>query len=134
MDRFAQFFLSPTFTESATKCEVMAVDLENCNYQKNDLFRLLQLERSLANPKHDYAKFGVGSKQTLMVDAKLRGLEPRDELLRFHKDNYSSNLMGLTILGKESLDTLEEMAVSRFAGQKMVFGGSLKFKFRANLL
>ncbi len=43
LDHFAQFFLSPTFTESATEREVMAVDSENCNYQKNDLFRLLQL-------------------------------------------------------------------------------------------
>lgn len=35
------------------------------------MWRLAQLERSLSNPKHDYAKFGTGNKQTLLDDAKV---------------------------------------------------------------
>lgn len=45
LDRFAQFFLAPLFTESATEREVNAVDSENANNLKSDMWRLLQLER-----------------------------------------------------------------------------------------
>ena len=38
----------------------------------------------------------------------------RDELLNFHKAWYSSNIMSLAVLGKESLDDLEEMVVALF--------------------
>lgn len=42
----------------------------------------------------------------------------REELLKFHDTWYSSNIMALAILGKESLDELEEMAVQLFSGVK----------------
>ena len=45
LDRLAQFFLSPLFTESATEREVMAIDSENSNNLQNDAWRLDQLER-----------------------------------------------------------------------------------------
>lgn len=45
LDRFAQFFLAPLFTESATEREVNAVDSENTNYQKDDNWRLMQLDQ-----------------------------------------------------------------------------------------
>lgn len=38
----------------------------------------------------------------------------RDELLKFHKTWYSSNIMTLSVLGKESLDDLENMVNSLF--------------------
>lgn len=37
-------------------------------------------------------------------------------MLKFHKYFYSSNIMGLAVLGKESLDDLESMVVPRFSG------------------
>ena len=42
----------------------------------------------------------VGNKVTLETRAKKLGYDVRDELLKFHSNNYTSNLMGLTLLGK----------------------------------
>ena len=36
-----------------------------------------------------------------------QGLEPREELKRFHEQYYSANLMTLVVLGKESISSLE---------------------------
>nr|CDJ85655.1 Peptidase M16 domain containing protein [Haemonchus contortus] len=107
LDRFVQFFLAPQFTESATEREVCAVDSEHSNNLKNDGWRKLQVERFLSKPGHDYGKFGTGSKKTLMDDARKNGIEPREALLKFHKQWYSSNIMALCIVGTESLDEME---------------------------
>ncbi|RCN36619.1 peptidase, M16 family [Ancylostoma caninum] len=107
LDRFVQFFLAPQFTESATEREVCAVDSEHSNNLKNDGWRKLQVERFLSKPGHDYGKFGTGNKKTLMEDAREKGIEPREALLKFHKQWYSSNIMSLCIVGTESLDQME---------------------------
>lgn len=112
LDRFVQFFLCPQFTESATEREVCAVDSENSNNLQNDSWRIIQLERSLSKPGHDYGKFGTGSKKTLLEDARDKNIEPREALLKFHKDHYSSDLMSCCIVGGETLDELEDMVVS----------------------
>uniref|UniRef100_A0A915PZQ4 Insulin-degrading enzyme n=1 Tax=Setaria digitata TaxID=48799 RepID=A0A915PZQ4_9BILA len=112
LDRFVQFFLCPQFTESATEREVRAVDSEFSNSLFNDQWRMLQVERSLSKPSHDYGKFGTGNRTTLMVEALKNGIEPREALLEFHKTYYSSDIMSLAILGKEPLDQLEEMVTS----------------------
>ncbi|KAF1751249.1 hypothetical protein GCK72_017803 [Caenorhabditis remanei] len=107
LDRFVQFFLSPQFTESATEREVCAVDSEHSNNLNNDSWRFLQVDRSRSKPGHDYGKFGTGNKQTLLEDARKKGIEPREALLQFHKKWYSSDIMSCCIIGKESLDVLE---------------------------
>ena len=58
--RFAQFFLCPLFTSSATEREVNAVDSENDKNLQNDSWRLFQLEKATCDPKHDFSKFGTG--------------------------------------------------------------------------
>ncbi|EFO20407.1 insulin-degrading enzyme [Loa loa] len=117
LDRFVQFFLSPQFTESATEREVLAVDSEFSNSLFNDQWRMLQVERSLSKPSHDYGKFGTGNRTTLMVEALKNGVEPRKALLEFHKTHYSSDIMAFAILGKESLDQLEQMVTSLSFGE-----------------
>ncbi|MFH4976237.1 hypothetical protein AB6A40_002946 [Gnathostoma spinigerum] len=67
--------------------------------------------RSLSKPGHDYGKFGTGNKQTLMTDPRKKGIEPREALLKFHKEYYSSDIMTFAVLGRESLDELERMVV-----------------------
>ncbi|CAJ0962033.1 unnamed protein product, partial [Mesorhabditis belari] len=107
LDRFAQFFLAPQFTESATEREVCAVDSEHSNNLNNDNWRALQIDRNLSKPGHDHGKFGTGNKVTLLEEARQKGVEPREALLEFHRKYYSSNIMSLSILGCEPLDTLE---------------------------
>ncbi|KAK0053563.1 insulin-degrading enzyme-like isoform X1 [Biomphalaria pfeifferi] len=114
LDRFAQFFTSPLFTPSATSREVNAVDSENSRNLQSDPWRLFQLEKSLARPEHDFSKFGTGNKETLETIPKSKGIDIRDELLKFHSQYYSSNVMGLCVLGKESLDDLQKLVVPLF--------------------
>ncbi|XP_060579124.1 insulin-degrading enzyme-like, partial [Ruditapes philippinarum] len=116
LDRFSQFFHEPLFTPSATEREINAVNSENDKNLQNDSWRLHQLEKSLAKPTHDFHKFGTGNKFTLETRSKELGYDVRDELLKFHDKLYSSNIMGLTVLGKESLDELTEMVVPHFHG------------------
>ena len=100
LDRFAQFFLTPLFTESATDREVNAVDSEHVKNIPSDAWRLSQLDKSTSNPNHPYSKFGTGNKETLDTIPKERGIQVREELLKFHKKWYSANLMSLVVLGQ----------------------------------
>ncbi|KAF7987713.1 hypothetical protein HCN44_003576 [Aphidius gifuensis] len=118
LDRFAQFFLSPLFTESATELELQAVDSESAKNMANDTWRIDQIDKSTALKNHDYSKFGTGNAQTLSVEPKNKGINVRDELLKFHNHWYSSNIMALSVLGKESLDELEKLVVDLFVNVK----------------
>ena len=77
--------------------------------------RIIQVEKATMNPNHPYCKFGVGNRETLLDIPKARGQNIRDELLKFYKTYYSSNIMAFAVLGKESLDELAEMTVPLFA-------------------
>lgn len=114
LDRFSQFFCCPLFTESATGREVMAVNSENDKNLQNDAWRLRQLDKATCKPSHAYSKFGTGNRDTLEIVPKSRNQDTRCELLKFHKQFYSANLMSLCILGKENLDELSEMALNCF--------------------
>jgi len=116
LDRFSQFFLTPLFTESATDREVNAVNSEHEKNIPNDTWRINQIEKATADVKHDFSKFGTGNKETLDVLPKEQGVSVRDSLLEFHSTWYSSNIMGLAVLGREDLDILQEMVVERFTG------------------
>ncbi|GFO42674.1 insulin-degrading enzyme [Plakobranchus ocellatus] len=111
LDRFSQFFLCPMFTPSATNREVNAVDNENNRNIQSDPWRLFQLEKSLSRPDHDFSKFGTGNKETLDEIPKSKGVDVREELLKFHSQYYSSNIMGLCVVGHEPLDELQAMVV-----------------------
>lgn len=114
LDRFAQFFIGPLFTESATEREINAV---NSEHEKNipvDNWRIRQVSKSLAKPNHPYSKFGSGNKNTLYLTPLEKQIHVRDKLMKFHRQWYSSNIMCLAVFGKESLDELENMVISKF--------------------
>jgi len=60
LDRFAQFFIAPTFDESGTDREVEAVNSEHQQNVMSDGWRLSQVDSTLSDPDHDYFKFGTG--------------------------------------------------------------------------
>lgn len=97
---FAQFFIAPLFTESATEREINAVDSEHEKNIPNDLWRMDQLDKHTADPSHPYHKFGSGNKKTLFEIPKANGINVRDELLKFHDTWYSANIMALAVTGK----------------------------------
>jgi insulysin len=114
-DRFAQFFVAPLFAASAKDREIQAVDSENKKNLQNDMWRLFQLERSLSNPDHPYNRFSTGNYETLHTEPLEKGMDVREELLKFYKASYSSNIMKLVILGRESLDTLQSWVVEKLS-------------------
>ncbi|GFS16143.1 insulin-degrading enzyme-like [Elysia marginata] len=116
LDRFSQFFCCPMFTPSATGREVNAVDSENSRNLQSDPWRLFQLDKSLSRPDHDFSKYGTGNKETLEEIPKSKGIDVRDELLKFHSQYYSSNIMGMCVVGREPLDELQNMVVPLVEG------------------
>ncbi|KAL7990487.1 hypothetical protein Chor_013917, partial [Crotalus horridus] len=118
LDRFAQFFLCPLFDESCKDREVNAVDSEHEKNLMNDSWRLFQLEKATGNPNHPFSKFGTGNKYTLETRPNQEGIDVRQELLKFHSTYYSSNLMAVCVLGRESLDELTNLVVKLFSEVK----------------
>ncbi|MGH0158734.1 UNVERIFIED_CONTAM: hypothetical protein FKN15_052350 [Acipenser sinensis] len=72
----------------------------------NDAWRLFQLEKATGNPNHPFSKFGTGNKLTLETRPSKEGIDIRQELLQFHSNSYSSNLMALCVLGRGWVNTL----------------------------
>lgn len=106
LDRFAQFFIAPLFDASCTEREIQAVDSENKKNLQSDTWRMFQLEKSLSSKNHAYWRFGTGNMDSLWTDPRQNGLNPRDELLKFHQKYYSANLYKLAVVGSGKLHLL----------------------------
>jgi insulysin len=107
LSRFGSFFTSPLFTESATNRELNAIESENSKNLQNDVFRLFQIEKSRVSSRHPMSKFFTGNKMTLLENTKAKGIDLREELLKFYNKYYSANQMTLAICGPQSIDELE---------------------------
>ncbi|KAI9783379.1 MAG: Insulinase (Peptidase M16) [Geoglossum umbratile] len=115
LDRFAQFFIAPLFLPSTLDRELKAVDSENKKNLQSDMWRLHQVSKALSNPKHPYCHFSTGNLETLKDLPKERGIDVREEFMKFHEREYSANRMKLVVLGRESLDQLEAWVVELFS-------------------
>ena len=110
LDRFAQFFVSPLLGEQQTEREMKAVDSEHNMSLQDDAWRKFSLIQSIAHEESKLNTFVHGNLESLQQE----GI--RESLLKFHKTWYSSNIMNLVIIGKHSLEQLEQWAVSLFSG------------------
>ena len=112
LDRFAQFFIAPRFNPEYVKREVNAVASEYHARIQDDQRRVIDVLKEQVNPKHPFAKFTVGNLGTLMS----QGEEVlRERLLDFYARYYSANLMSLVVVGRESIEELEQIVVPRFS-------------------
>ncbi|HIL88329.1 MAG TPA: hypothetical protein EYM25_06425 [Deltaproteobacteria bacterium] len=109
LDRFSQFFVAPVFNSDLVGRELKAVDAEHSKNIPNDYRRIAQVRREIYAPGHPARHFATGTLETL------RGVT-REELLDFYQRHYSSNRMTLAVSGRQSLDTLQDWVVPRFAG------------------
>lgn len=112
LDRFAQFFIAPLFTEEYVDRERNAVHSEFKAQIRNPYRREMDALSQLVNPRHPMAKFNVGNLDTLSNEAEA---PVRDDLLQFYQDYYSAGNMTLVVLGRESLEQLEAMVSERFS-------------------
>lgn len=115
LDRFSQFFIKPLFSPSGKDREINAVDSENKKNLQSDLWRLYQLSKSSTSDAHPHNGFSTGNKVTLGELPLQKHVDVREELIKFHSENYSSNIMCLSILSNESLETLTDWTVEMFS-------------------
>jgi len=115
LDRFAQFFIAPLFTESLTEREVNAVHSEYFTRLNNQGILLAEVIDETLNPIHPVRKFNVGNLQTL---ASGDVIKLRNKLIEFYKKHYTAKRMTLVLAGKEPLDQLEKMVVQKFSAIK----------------
>ncbi|PRP86258.1 insulin-degrading enzyme [Planoprotostelium fungivorum] len=115
LDRFSQFFICPTFTQSATDREMNAVNSEFEGNRNSDSWRYTAISHSIAEPSHPYSQFVVGNLKSLRDDPKDKGIDVRAFLIDFYNKYYSANVMKLCVLGNETLDELEAMVTPMFA-------------------
>ena len=81
-----------------------------------DHWRKVHLLKHLAKPGHEWNKFGVGNLETLSGNRdRLSGKEGvREDLLKYYKENYSSNVMTLVILSTYSIEVMTNWAIKYF--------------------
>ena len=85
LDMFAQFFVSPLFTNSSVGREVNAVNSEHEKNLLSDGWRNWELLKNLSNPAHPFHKFSTGSLETLMKPGLL------NQLIDYYEGKYSAN-------------------------------------------
>ncbi|CAE7420757.1 IDE [Symbiodinium natans] len=111
LDRFSQFFISPTFAPSGIEREMKAVDSESTNYSTEDGWRLLQVLKATAAKDHPFFSFDVGNLDTLGSN-DLDGT--RKQLVEWNKTHYQAGAMKLVVVGSGSLDELQALVTEKF--------------------
>ena len=109
LDVFAQFFISPLLKKDSVQREINAVDSEYKNGLTNDAWRFHGVKREFMNDSHPMHKFNVGSTSTLNIP------NVREIVMDFYNTYYSSDLMKLVVVGKQTLDELENSVTTMFS-------------------
>lgn len=112
LDRFSQFFTAPLFNPEFVEREKNAVHSEYLGKIKTESRRFHAAIQQAFNPNSPYAKFSVGSLETL---ADRDNQLVRDDLLKFYKAHYSANLMSLVVLANEPLPVLKKWVTEKFS-------------------
>ena len=115
LDRFAQFFVKPLFTESATGREMMAVESEHQRSLTEESFRFYHsFLKELLNKEHPMSRFGAGNLKTLLTIPERDGINTRQHLIDFQAEHYKVKNLRLCVYGKEDCDTLLEQVKGKF--------------------
>ena len=112
VDRFAQFFISPSLAPKYVDREKNAVHSEYSMKIKDDARRIREVLKDTSNQAHAASQFSVGNLDTL-ADRENDLLI--DVLTAQYKKYYSASRMSLSLVGREDLDTLERWAKEKFS-------------------
>ncbi len=112
LDRFAQFFISPLFSEEFTSREKNAVHSEYLAKINDDSRRSNQALKTLLNPAHPQSNFSVGSLDTLKNRPKL---DLQKQLKQLFDTYYTANNMALTLVSNQTIPELKKLAVHHFS-------------------
>jgi secreted Zn-dependent insulinase-like peptidase len=111
LDRFAPFFISPTFDAQYVERETNAVHAEYTSKSQDDGRRIHSAEKQAMNPDHPYSRFATGNLETLAD----RDTLIRDDLIEFYQQYYSADRMTLAIVGNYPLSQLENWVQEKFS-------------------
>ncbi|WP_440875521.1 insulinase family protein [Thalassotalea sp. PLHSN55] len=112
LDRFSQFFITPLLSQAFVESERKNIDAEFKLKLKDDIRRLYDVHKETINPNHPFAKFSVGSSETL--GDKQTG-SVREELCQLFNDYYYAQYMTLVLEGPQSIAELADYATQYFA-------------------
>lgn len=110
---FAKCFTSPAFEPEFVAKQLNTVESEFLAGQQSDPNRLYQVFRTNALPGSSWSKFPTGNTKSLTPvggDETTVKKERCKRLREWWEEHYSASIMGLVILGRESLDDLTRMA------------------------
>ncbi len=112
LDRFSDYFKSPTFDANYSDKERNAVNSEWSMQKQQDGWIMNRLDALTGNPQSPRTKFSIGNLDTLVdtPNAKLN-----DAMKNFYQRYYSSNIMRLTLVGKQSIPELKALAEKYFS-------------------
>ena len=103
---FSRFFIDPILESENIKREIQAVHNEYENDLVSNGWRFQELLRNLANNNSVFRHFSIGNKLKLDTDKH----NIHEEILKFHKDYYSSHKMHLIIYGNHPINELKQLS------------------------
>ncbi len=112
LDRFSDYFKSPTFDATYSDKERNAVNNEWSMQKQQDPWIMMRIDALTGNPESPRAKFSIGNLETL---ADKPGSVLNDSMKAFYQRYYSANIMRLTLVGKQSIPELKILAEKYFA-------------------
>lgn len=112
---FASFFKCPKFEASCMERELEIIDNEhqsNVNNVDKVMYHGLRL---LARPTSPFSRFCTGNLATLKAQARQLKLPVRSLLMRHYEDNFVATNMRLVLMGPQSVNHLQKLAIAHFA-------------------
>ena len=114
LKQFSRFFIAPLLSPTETEKERNAIDAEFKLKIKDDSRRIYQAHKETVNPDHPFAKFSVGSQQTLAD----RETCISDELRQFFNTYYQAQWMSLVLCSDADITTMERWVTDLFCDIK----------------
>lgn len=108
LDYFSHMFIDPLFSSSGIARELHAVDQEHDKKIENDYFREYMVIKSAGNPNHPHIRFATGNAKTL-------GKIPRDAVVKWYRENYSSDKAHLVIYASLPIEELKYLTTKYFS-------------------
>jgi secreted Zn-dependent insulinase-like peptidase len=108
LDRFAQFFISPTFNQSSVLRELKAVDSEHRKNLQSEHWRMFQLLKHVSSPETPFHGFATGNLESL----NKQGV--RAAMLAYHAAHYHAARMRLMVVSDHPLERMQSWVARQF--------------------
>ena len=111
LDRFANFFINPLFSQSSVDREKNAIHQEFCKDVLIDEWRIQYVKKEIADISHPFHRFCIGNLESLNDVSQ-------DEVAKWYQRHYSSDKMHLVVYSCKDIDSLEKEVVDIFSAVK----------------